>query len=303
MEPLEPAIIIVILILGAALFFLIWSLLPSGKEFSLEFRLGETAKERVTGSLFLKYSRPAFTKLFMGILSQMDFENYKKTMERKLVTAGLKKEIEPLEVIAFKIWMAIVFPLLLWFFSWGMEIISPFYIFAGISILGFFYPDIWINSTRKARQKAITISLPFVVDLLCLSTEAGLDFVGSVARVVEKAKAGPFVEELEQFLNETRLGATRVEALNNLAWRVDMMEIDTFCGMLRSASEMGSSIGPVLRAQSEQIRHERFIKAEKAGQAASQKILFPLIFFILPAVFIMIFGPIIVKLITQGRPF
>lgn len=294
---------LIALVFGIAIFFLILSLLPAGKEMTLEFRLGETAKPKETNSLFLKYSRPAFSKIFMGVLSQMDFENYKKSMHRKLITAGLRNQIEPLEVFAYKLWMAIIFPFLMWFFFWGMEFEIPFYVLIAVSIFGFLYPNMWISGNRKARQKAIRLALPFVVDLLCLSTEAGLDFIASVARVVEKATRSPLVEELEQFINETRLGSTRVEALDALAWRIDMSEIDTFCSMLRSADEMGSSISPVLRAQSDQIRHDRFIRAEKAGQAASQKILFPLIFFILPAVFIMIFGPILVRFITQGAPF
>ena len=286
--------------LGVSMFFLVWVLLPHGKEVTLEFRLGEKAKSRETTSLFLKYSRPIFSKLFMGVLAQMDYENYKKTMHRKLITAGLRNEIDPLEVVAYKIWLAIAFPFFLWFSFFAAEIDIPLWCLVFASIFGYFFPVLWINQSRTARQKAIRRALPFVVDLLCLSTEAGLDFVGSVARVVEKAEASPLIDELEQFLNETRLGSTRVEALNNLAWRADMTEIDTFCGMLRSADEMGASIGPVLRAQSEQIRHDRFIRAEKAGQAASQKILIPLIFFILPAVFIMIFGPIVVKFVNEG---
>lgn len=297
---MEIGIMGVIVIFLISLFFLIKAMLPSGKEVSLEFRLGEQVKEKETSSLFLKYSRSIYTKLFMGIISQMDFKNYEMVMDRKLITAGLRRQIDPLEVIAYKLWMAIVFPVIFWMLLWVGEIEMPFYLVLFAIGFGFYYPDLWISGSKKQRQKQISLSMPFVVDMLCLSTEAGLDFIASVARVIEKAKSGPLVDELEQFLNETRVGLTRAEALDKLAWRIDLMEVDTFCGMLKSADEMGASIGPVLRAQSDQIRHERFMKAEKAGQAASQKILFPLIFFILPAVFIIIFGPIIVNFITGG---
>lgn len=294
---------IIAIVLGVSVFMLMWYLLPVKEGVSIEFRLGATTKPRPTTSLFLRYSRPIFTKLFMGILGQMNFENFKKKAERKLITAGLKSQIDPLEVLAFKIWLAILFPLFLWIMFYAFEANTPLWAIALVIIVGYFYPDLWIRGTTKARQKKIRNSLPFVVDLLCLSTEAGLDFVASIARVVEKATPGPLVEELEQFLNETRVGITRRDALTNLAWRIDMLEVAQFCGMLRSAEEMGASIAPVLRAQSEQIRLDRFIRAEKAGQQASQKILLPLIFFILPAVFIMIFGPIAVKFFTQGNPF
>jgi tight adherence protein C len=303
---MDIKILLVSVVMGGVVFFISWMLMPSQRKLNIEFRLGDSAKERETKSIFLKYFRPIFIKLFMGILVQLKtpfFENYKKEMHRKLVVAGLKDEIEPLEVLGYKLFMAMLIPGFLFFVFYGLDVAMPFYIYLSALIFGFFYPDLWIGGSRKARQKSIRLSMPFVVDLLCLSTEAGLDFGGAIGRVVEKAIPGALVRELEQFLNETRLGTQRAEALRNMAWRIDMTEVSSFVSILITADQMGASIGPVLRAQSEQLRHDRFIRAEKAGQAASQKILFPLIFFILPAVFIMIFGPIIVKFITQGKPF
>ena len=99
---------------------------------------------------------------------------------------------------------------------------------------------------------------------------------------------------------EIQLGASRGDALRNFAWRVNMEVISSFVAILVTADQMGASIGPVLRAQSDLLRNQRFMKAEKAGAAASQKILFPLIFLILPAVFIMIFGPVILQFIYGG---
>jgi tight adherence protein C len=88
-----------------------------------------------------------------------------------------------------------------------------------------------------------------------------------------------------------------------MAWRIDMMEINSFVAVLVSADEMGASIGKILRQQSEQVRLDRFIRAEKAGAAATQAILLPMILFIIPAVFIIIFGPFILGLRndTQGE--
>jgi tight adherence protein C len=93
------------------------------------------------------------------------------------------------------------------------------------------------------------------------------------------------------------VGASRQQALRNLAARVDMQEIRSFTALLIQADILGASIGPVLRAQSDLLRTQRFQAAERAGAYAATKLLFPLILFIMPAVFIVIFGPIALNFI------
>lgn len=139
--------------------------------------------------------------------------------------------------------------------------------------------------------------MPFIVDLLALSTEAGLDFVGAIGKVVEKAVHSPLVEEFAQLLKEIKVGSSRQEALREMAVRISMPEMNSFVAILISADQMGASIGKILRQQSDQIRTERLIRAEKAGAAAAQKILFPLVLFILPSVLLMVFGPFILGFI------
>ncbi|MEK7791276.1 MAG: type II secretion system F family protein, partial [Deltaproteobacteria bacterium] len=113
------------------------------------------------------------------------------------------------------------------------------------------------------------------------------------------AKRSPFIDELEVVLNEIKLGTTRADALRNMATRINMPEISSLVAVLVTAEQMGSSISAALKSQADQIRNDRFIRAEKAGAAASQKILFPLIFFIVPAVFIVVLGPLIAKLLQK----
>ena len=129
--------------------------------------------------------------------------------------------------------------------------------------------------------------------MLTLSTEAGLDFIGALQKVVEKTRPGPLVQEIERMLQQIQLGTTRADSLRDFGWRVDLQEISSLVAVLVTADQMGSPLGAVLRVQSDLIRTQRFTNAEKKGAAASQKLLFPLIFFIMPAVFIMIFGPVI----------
>jgi tight adherence protein C len=144
-------------------------------------------------------------------------------------------------------------------------------------------------------------AMPFIVDLLALSTEAGLDFVGAIGKVVEKARPSPLVEEFEQVLKEIKVGSSRAEALREMALRLDMPEVSSFVAILISADQMGAPIGRTLRQQSDQIRTQRFMAAEKAGAAAAQKLIFPTVLFIIPAVFLMIFGPLIAGYFKGGN--
>lgn len=104
-------------------------------------------------------------------------------------------------------------------------------------------------------------------------------------------------------LDEIKVGASRAEGLRHLAARCNVSAVTSFTALLIQADKLGASIGPVLRAQSDKLRTDRFQRAERAGAAAAQKILFPLVFFIIPAVFIVIFGPIVVQFITKGFGF
>ncbi len=166
-----------------------------------------------------------------------------------------------------------------------------------VLLFGFQFPDIWLNGEVKRRQGLIRRALPYVMDLLTLSVEAGLDFVQGVGKVCEKARRSPLIEELSFFLGEIQLGSSRQQSLRNLSWRADMQEIRSFSALLIQADILGASVGPVLRAQSDLIRTRRFQAAEQEGAYAAQKILFPLIICIMPAVFVVIFGPIILNFI------
>jgi tight adherence protein C len=167
-------------------------------------------------------------------------------------------------------------------------------------IFGYVYPSMWVKGCRSRRQMEIKLQLPFVIDLLTLSTEAGLDFIGALQKVVEKTRSGPLVNEIERMLQQIQLGTTRAEAMREWGWRIDTSEISSLVAVLVTADQMGSPLGAVLRVQSDLIRTQRFTSAEKKGAAASQKLLFPLIFFIMPAVFIMIFGPVILGFFGSG---
>lgn len=290
------------LALGLAVFFMVRTVFSDEEKRSAGRALGVDRTAMADGgNPILKYSRPFFARYLVPIVQDMKIDDTRKVLKRRLANAGLTDLLNADELFSFKLFLIVGFPVLLVFVKYAWEMDVPAWAFPIAMVVGFFYPDrIWLDGVIKARQADILRSMPFIVDLLALSTEAGLDFMGAIAKVVEKAKRSPLVQEFEIMLKEIKVGASRAEAMRNLAWRINMTEINSFVAVLISADEMGASIGKILRQQSEQIRHERFVRAEKAGAKASQKILIPMIFFIVPAIFIMIFGPFFLGFMTGG---
>jgi tight adherence protein C len=171
-----------------------------------------------------------------------------------------------------------------------------------IAVIGaFLLPDQLVKDLKKKRERAIVRALPGSVDVLSLSVEAGLEFLMAIGRLVERGAAGPLRDELATILNDIKLGETRGNALKAFAKRVEIPEVSSFVSVLVQADALGASIGPVLQQQAERMRVERFQRAEKEGAKASQKILFPLVLCIFPAVLIVILGPVALNFIYGAR--
>lgn len=175
----------------------------------------------------------------------------------------------------------------------------PLWNAAPFAAFGWVFPYIWLSDQIKKRQRAIQRALPYNIDLLTLSVEAGLDFQAALGTVVEKGMPGPLLEEFNILLSEIRLGKTRAEALRNTADRIQLTEVSAFVANLVQADKMGTSLGKVLRIQSTQMRIARTHRAEKLANEAPLKMLLPLIGCIFPTVFLVLFGPIVYRLM-QG---
>jgi tight adherence protein C len=160
------------------------------------------------------------------------------------------------------------------------------------ALFGASYPLLWLRDRIKARTSAIARALPYDLDLLTLSVEAGLDFAAALEKVVVKGRPGPLADELAITVRELRLGTRREEALRNLATRVAMPALTSFAQVLIQADRMGTPLGKVLRVLATQLRVERTQRAEKLASEAPVKLLLPLIGCIFPTIFLMLFGPI-----------
>ena len=240
----------------------------------------------------IQFSRPLVHNFTLSHVKRIKSKKYKKQVEKKIITAGLSKELNVEEFIGLQILWGIAFPILFFIFNTFLSLGFPPVTSLFISGIGFYFPHAYCNSCKQKRRNSIIGDLPVFIDILALSTEAGLDFMGAIQKIVEKApKDSVLAEELQIVLKDIKLGQTRANALSSLDERVDLPEVTSVVSVIKDSDETGASISKSLKAKSEQIRFERFARAEEAGAKASQKILIPMMLFIIPAVFIVIFAP------------
>lgn len=163
--------------------------------------------------------------------------------------------------------------------------------------LGLYLPNFWLKSRIKKRQKAIMRALPDSLDLMSICVDAGLGFEGAIQKVGHESE-GPLSAELRRVISEIRVGVPRMEALRHLAERTGVPDISNFVAVLIQADSLGITIRDVLHTQSEQMRVRRRQRAEEAARKAPLKMLFPLVFFIMPAIFAVIFGPAVPRIMS-----
>lgn len=271
-----------------------------------QFKASEKLEEGVATNDFskhgivLRYSRPFFKRYISPIVSSLKNKKWiREKYKKKLAGAGLQNYITPEDFYSFKLFLIVGFPIVFMAVRTFLEETWPLTLIPIMAIVGFFYPDIWINGKIKSRQQEVIRSMPFCVDMLALSVEAGLDFVAAMSKVIEKARRSALTEEFETVIKEIRVGASRAEALRNMAWRLDMIQMSSFTATLIAADSVGASIGPILKALSIEIRQKRSAEVEKAGATAATKILFPMLFLIVPAVFLIVMAPLFLQMMGK----
>jgi tight adherence protein C len=161
---------------------------------------------------------------------------------------------------------------------------------------GFFIPDVVVYELCQRRQERIRHTLPDILDTLTVSVEAGLGFDAALGQVTRYGK-GPLAGEFARVLQEMQIGRSRVDALRALGGRTNVTELRSFCAIVVQATELGVPIANVLREQAREMRIRRRQRAEELAQKVPVKILFPLIFCLFPAVFIVVLGPGVINMI------
>lgn len=252
--------------------------------------------------LFLKLTRPFYKRYFLPLVQgSKNKQGLRNKYRQQLANAGLAKDMTPEEFVALKFFMIIGGPFVYLAVRWIMGENWPLSYTPVMAIVGFFYPNIWLKGLISNRNNEIQRAMPFIVDMLALSVEAGLDFMAAIQRVIEKAPPGSLVDEFETLIRETKIGSSRAEGLRQMSWRINMIEINSFCATLIAADSVGASIAPILKQLSAELRVKRSSRAEQQGATAATKILIPMIFFILPAVLVAIFAPMVLEMM-KGNP-
>lgn len=215
---------------------------------------------------------------------------------RRLIMADSALNVA--EFFAFKLLSLILIPVVVYIL---FKVKIKLFILS--AVVGFFLPDLWLRQKIVKRHREIRRDLPNVIDLLNLCVSAGLDFMLAVNRVIKTFKPCPLIDELTKFWHENMVGKPRREALRSLAWRVNLPELSSFVRTLIQADRMGSPVSEALNIQSEEIRIRRFQRGEEMALKAPIKLLFPLLFFILPVVLVIVGGPVLLQFMRGGIKF
>ncbi|NIA24145.1 MAG: type II secretion system F family protein [Gammaproteobacteria bacterium] len=252
---------------------------------SAEFMREETLKK----SLAERVAAPIFMKLGKWFARFTPVGWMEKTQHR-IVLAGSPGNLDANAWAVVKVISVTVAAMVFFLVRPGMDAQTALVAFILLGILGFFGPDVRLTRRIDERRKAMQKTLPDVLDLLVISVEAGLGFDSALARVVGTVP-GPLSEEFFRMLQETRVGVSRRDAMRHLSDRTDVDELRSFLLAMMQAEAFGVSIAQVLRVQADEMRVKRRQRAQEKAFAAPVKLVFPLVFCIFPALFIVLLGP------------
>ena len=219
------------------------------------------------------------------------FAAWHQTAETKLAMAGYSNVLTPADFVGLRLLFILLGGIIAFLGVFSKQPMACII----VGILLSFYPSVWINTVIKKRHTSIMRALPNVLDLLTLSVESGRDLVTSLRDIINRRPMDDLGEELLFTFQEIQLGRKRSEALRAMAERVRQIDLTATVNAICQADELGVSIGQQLRIQSDMQRAKRFSLAEKIANEASVKIIVPVVLFILPAVFIILLGPLLLQ--------
>ncbi len=259
--------------------------------------IDEKSENILEGSFADRVIKPVMEKgnRFLGRIAPKHYYNY---LERMIKEAGNPKGITVGGVVLLQIFSILVSAgaAVIMLISMDIPLLKMLVLVCILLVLINIIPKFYLRHRISARQKEIERGLPDVLDLLTVSIEAGLSFDGAVAKLVEKM-SGVLAEEFSIVLKEMKVGVSKKEAFKSLVERVPVPSLVTFVSSIIQADQLGVSIGNVLRIQSAQVRQKRMERTKENAMKAPVKMLLPMIIFIMPTIFIVILGPVVIKII------
>lgn len=238
---------------------------------------------------------PFFIRMFLPLASTLKrvssselFSDMRRKTAEMLEMSGFDQAVTTVDFLSVRIIMAIAGIIL------TVLLFTAGQLLTGLLVLFLFvaYPSTWLKGVIRKRHLSILKALPNLLDLLTLSVEAGKDFLTALRDILEKRPIDPLGEEFIRALREIQLGSSRQKALKDMSNRVRQAELSSVVDAIVQADELGISIGQILKVQGDQLRTKRFARAETLANQAPVKILFPVVVFIFPSVFLVLLGPI-----------
>lgn len=256
-------------------------------------------QDEMSKSLFVRMVLPLMDR-WSKFFSQLTPATSLTRAQKSIVQAGMQGKVTPGQITTISYCLMIGMPILLLpGFGLPTGLLSrPTFIYLFAALLGYRLPYGFIQGKAKARQHEIQKALPFTLDLISISVEAGMAFDGAMQIVMEKSK-GPMADELNLTLREIRLGKGRNEALTDMAERVGIDDLKSFVTAVTYIARLGGSLVDVIRIQAQAMRIKRRQRAEEKAMKTPVKIMIPLVFFIFPSMFIVILGPAIISIMQS----
>lgn len=224
-------------------------------------------------------------------------------LEKQVILAGRPAGWTVSKIVTWKVILLIFGAVvgLVFIFAGGPQPLKILLAIGGTTLL-FFLPDVLINSRAHDRQQAIKLSLPDTLDQMTIAVEAGLGFDAAMAKAARNGK-GPLAEELIRVLQDMSIGRTRRDSFTELEHRTNVEDLRRFIRAVIQADQYGVAIGEVLRVQAGEMRLKRRQRAEEQAMKVAVKIIFPLVFCLMPVLFIVLLTPAAINMINTFSGF
>lgn len=229
-------------------------------------------------------------------------------LRMKLTQAGYRKPSAVLFFFGYKVFFAAVLPAVFIIFKLFMmaavQSVAIITVAVLLALLGFYLPNLWLKMKTDVRQEKLLVGFPDALDLMVVCVEAGLGLDAAINRVGEEMKVSNALlsEEFRLLGLELRAGKTRRDALKNLGLRTGLEEVKSLMTLLIQTDKFGTSVAQALRVHSDSMRTKRYQRAEEMAAKLPVKLVFPLILFIFPALFVVIVGPAAIKIFRVLLP-